>query len=331
MSPLPIIYEIDVQIAITLASIGYLGEFCTIDQKRQKMSDALQQPDLPTKAQWSIVWGPAENASTYGLWYIAAGTDAHGDRSLAVVIRGTQMGRLESLKLDRELPLDPIPFVDRSAPAGARTSRGFNTEFTSLLAAIDGPSGLSGSQFLAKELSANPDLKVKVVGHSLGGATAPIMAMWLRSEFNAKHVRPFPFGGQSPGNAEFAKWYSDAFPKVPTRYVNKLDVCPLMFAELPQLKQMWGPEVECPVYVRDVVDAAEIYMLAERIEYAPTARAHVYDGTMYNVSGPWAWEHEASAQHEHFFYMHMAGIPLEVIRRGLGPGWAPPPGDGGCG
>ena len=52
---------------------------------------------------------------------------------------------------------------------------------------------------------------------------------------------------------------------------------------------------------------------------------------MYNVSGPWAWEHEASAQHEHFFYMSMSGIPLSVIRKGLGPAWSPPPGTGNCG
>jgi hypothetical protein len=45
----------------------------------------------------------------------------------------------------------------------------------------------------------------------------------------------------------------------------------------------------------------------------------------------WAWEHEASAQHEHFFYMHMSGIPLSVIRKGLGPTWSPPPGTGNCG
>ena len=87
MSPLPIAYEVDVQIAITLASVSYVGEWCTNDQKRKKMSDALKQPDLPTKTQWQIVWGPAEEASNYALWYIAAGEDAQGDRALAVVTR----------------------------------------------------------------------------------------------------------------------------------------------------------------------------------------------------------------------------------------------------
>src|SRR5664279_506539 len=144
MSPLPIRYEIDVQIAITLASVSYVGEWCTNDQKRRKMSEALQQPDLPTQGQWQIVWGPAEYASNYALWYIAAGEDGQGDRALAVVIRGTHMGRLESLALDGKLDLVPIPFDDPTAPSGARVSQGFAVEFTSLLGAIDEPSQLSG-------------------------------------------------------------------------------------------------------------------------------------------------------------------------------------------
>ena len=56
-----------------------MGEWCTNDQKRKKISDALQQPDLPTKTQCQIVWGPAEHASNYALWYVAAGEDGGCD------------------------------------------------------------------------------------------------------------------------------------------------------------------------------------------------------------------------------------------------------------
>jgi len=59
--------------------VSYVGEWCTNDQKRKKISDALQQPDLPTKTQCQIVWGPAEHASNYALWYVAAGEDGGCD------------------------------------------------------------------------------------------------------------------------------------------------------------------------------------------------------------------------------------------------------------
>jgi triacylglycerol lipase len=199
------------------------------------------------------------------------------------------------------------------------------------LKAVDPKTGLSGDQFLSERLSANPDLDVKVIGHSLGGATAPIMAMWIRSEFPQVDARPFPFGGQTPGNAQFAQWYGDAFPKVPTRYLNDLDLCPLMFSELSRIKTIWGTEVPCPDYVKAALDYWLVEMEMKGIAYATTDRAHVYEGKMYNVSGPWAWEHEASAQHEHLYYMFNAGIALSVIRKGLGPTWSPPPGTGPCG
>src|SRR3954465_11024763 len=112
------------------------------------MSDALQQPDLPTNARWNIVWGPAEYEPTYTLWYIAEGRDAQGRPLLGVVIRGTQMKRLESLRLDGELALAPVPFSGAAVPADARVSTGFAAEFTNLLKAVDQRTKLTGDQFL---------------------------------------------------------------------------------------------------------------------------------------------------------------------------------------
>jgi hypothetical protein len=47
--PGPIIFEVDVQIALSLASIGYLGEGASNDVKFKLMTAALKQPDLPTE------------------------------------------------------------------------------------------------------------------------------------------------------------------------------------------------------------------------------------------------------------------------------------------
>ena len=78
-------------------------------------------------------------------------------------------------------------------------------------------------------------------------------------------VRPFPFGGQTPGNAQFAKWYGDAFSTVPTRYVNDLDVCPLMFSELSKMKTVWGADVPCPDYIKAAIEYALFDMAAKGI------------------------------------------------------------------
>ena len=71
--------------------------------------------------------------------------------------------------------------------------------------------------------------------------------------------------------------------------------------------------------------AFEQIMKDRHIRYVSTPGARVFEGQIYNLSGLGSWETEASAQHEHFYYMYLAGIPLKVIRGGLGPKWSPPP------
>jgi len=327
--PGPIIFEADVQIAIVLASIGYLGEGTPTDEKHQLMSAALRQPDLPTGGRWRIVWGPAEwptgTEPSTSLWYIAAGLDAQGDPALGIVIRGTQMSVWESKKLDLELELVPIPFADPTAPADVRVAQGFAKEIRNLFAAVDLRSGLSGEQFLRQYVStSSPRPKVKVIGHSLGGATSPIFSLWVKSLFPDLEVRPFPFGGQSPGNRAFADWYANAFAPWPSRYINRLDVTWMMFAELAQIKTMWGGP-DCPEWVKLLIDGVEELLRFEQLCYASTAGPHIFEGALYDLSGDGAWEMEARAQHEHLYYMFLSGIPLQVIRNGLGPKWSPPP------
>ncbi len=321
--PGPIVFEVDVQIALSLASIGYLGEGALNSEKFTLMSAALKQPDLPMHGRWQIVWGPAEGETS--LWYMAAGPDAQGHPALAIVIRGTQMNLPASLKLDRELDLEPVPWADPGAPPGVLISQGFKQEMINLLLAVDPRSGLTAVQFLRKLLgTAGPTPNIKVIGHSLGGATAPIASLWVKHEFPELEIRPFPFGGQSPGNQAFADWYTGAFARWPSRYVNDLDATPMMFAELEAMKKLWGrPSI--PMWLRLLLDGVERIMKERQIRYVPTPRARVFEGHLYDVSGLGSWEAEASAQHEHLYYMYLSGIPLDVIRNGLGPSWSPPP------
>ena len=322
--PGPIIFEVDVQIAITLACIGYLAEGGSPAEKYAAMGKGLRQPDLPTAGRWRIVWGPAEADSS--LWYMAVGPDGQGQPALAVVIRGTQMKLPASLKLDRELELVPLPFEAPTAPPDARISKGFAQELRNLLVAVDPQSGLTGEQFLRKLTGApGAPRQAMVIGHSLGGATAPILSMWLKQQFPALAVRPFPFGGQSPGNQAFAHWYEAAIAPWPSRYTNRLDATWMMFAEFQQMKTLWPGGPSCPPWLTLLIDAVEIDMAARKIRYASTQRPRIFEGALYDLSGLGAWEKEASAQHEHLYYMFLAGIPLQVIRNGLGPQWSPPP------
>jgi Lipase (class 3) len=309
--------DADVQIAITLASLTYLAENQPASEMREAIVSHLEQPDLPTANKWKVVWGPAVNDPN--MWYIARGPNSLGEKSLALVIRGTNMTSLASLRQDAELTL--VPFADPNTPADVRIAQGFADAFNRLIAATDAH-GVSAFAFLARTLEVGTALDV--VGHSLGGAMAPIVALAARRFFAQTKVRAFPFGGQTPGNAAFADWYVESFRDQPSRWINDIDIIPMWYAELDQMTKLYGPSgPPCPDYIKLLV-----LTITNRHEYAPLRGEHRYRGVQYRKPGSkwFAWEEEASQQHNHLYYMYLTGIPTEVIDRRLGPPWSPPPG-----
>lgn len=78
---------------------------------------------------------------------------------------------------------------------------------------------------------------VAVAGHSLGGALAPVLAMYMvdtASTWNTVSgsittIQAWPTAGPTPGNADFATYYQNNFPNIAANYTSKyntLDVIP---------------------------------------------------------------------------------------------------------
>lgn len=68
------------------------------------------------------MWVPAIADASF--WYIAQGPDAGGKPSYAIVVRGTTLLSIQSLKEDFEVTLKPLPFTDPTAPADVRIAKG---------------------------------------------------------------------------------------------------------------------------------------------------------------------------------------------------------------
>lgn len=309
----------DVQVAITLASVAYLDEGKPIDEKKHRMLEALAVPDLPTAGAWELIWGPADYDTA--LWFIVAGRSARGIPSVAVVIRGTQMSLYESLKEDLPRKLVPLPFDGQKVPTGVLVSAGFRDEYTRLLTALDvtrGGSWLGAVDFLRKYLAAHSDVaEMHVIGHSLGGAVAPIMAMRLQWVFPKLTVRPFPIAGQSPGNEYFAQWYCTTFPKQYSRWINRLDVGPMMFGEMQQLMDSWAGGPQCPLTVKGLIK----FFWNDYRYYRSLPNPFVFEGTLYPSAAddPDPWTTQTHYQHEHLYYLWMSGVHLDVINRSFLP------------
>jgi hypothetical protein len=310
----------DVKVAITLASIGYEGEGQGLPWKLKLMTEKLEHADLPTAGNWTITFGPVEFESD--LWFVAEGPDSSGAPTLALVIRGTQMHRWASIKQDLELGLRDLPFPVPGADPEVKVSHGFANAFDRLVRATD-YGGQNALGFLKSRLGegAGPE-SIHVIGHSLGGALAPMVGIWVKTQFPARSVRVYPFGGQSTGNDRFVHLYLSTFPDQPSRWITSLDVTPLMFADLDKLKGYW-PDLPPPHDVNWLVD----HLRGWWSQYRSTPDACVFPAAMYMhfVDDPKAWTTQTHQQHEHKYYMWLAGVPLAAIRSAFGA-WTPPPG-----
>lgn len=131
----PMARDLDVKVAITLASVGYEGEGVLLAKKHALMTRALEDADLPTAGRGTITRGPAEFETD--LWFVAEGPDASEAPTLALVIRGTQMHRWASIKQDLELGLCDLPFTMPGADPEVKVSHGFANAFDRLLRASD--------------------------------------------------------------------------------------------------------------------------------------------------------------------------------------------------
>jgi hypothetical protein len=320
MTDVPTPRDPDVKVAITLASVGYEGEGQLLARKLALMAKTLEHPDLPTAGKWTITWGPVEFETD--LWFVAEGPDASGSPTLALVIRGTQMHRWASIKQDLMLGLRLLPFAVPGADPEVKVSHGFADAFDRLVRAAD-YGGQNALGYLRGRLGdgGGPE-RIHVIGHSLGGALAPMVGVWLKTEFPARTVRVFPFGGQSTGNDRFRDLYRSMFHGQYSRWITSLDVTPLMFAELDKVKGYW-PGLEPPAYVDVLVnDLRGLWS-----QYRSTPDAFVFPAAMYmyRVGDPNAWNTQTHQQHEHRYYMWLAGVPQDAIRSAFGA-WSPPPG-----
>lgn len=206
-------------------------------------------PEFP--GTWQLLWGPQATTDNSNLMFAAAYIDSSSGQPFfaAVVVRGTdtaeatdELALLQQLNQDMNAGLQPKwPYSTPNNPGNARIAQGtLDCLQKKLLPMTDPTTKQTVDNCIAAYVKDNPGMPVVVTGHSLGGCQAAVMATYLASVLpNGTKIVPNTFAAPTPGNPDFATMYGKNFSWCP-RWYNNLDLVPMAYANLEDMKQLWN-------------------------------------------------------------------------------------------
>jgi hypothetical protein len=258
-----------------LAFISYLGEDVTgsDDDVERKLYPCLQselarQPI--TQGRWALAWGPAVYKFAIGdlddnMMYVVRDQENAGH--LAIAVRGTNAKSiLDWLVEDFDVD-DQVSWDYGNPPEEAKISKG-TSEGLKILQTMTAASGPVPdqilSEFLAGEVKNNPSpkLEIDVVGHSLGGALAPALALWLADTQSTwdpagkAEIGVYALAGPTPGNTEFASYYASRIGERTDRIHNPYDIVPLAWNDqtMKTMADLYEPVTRADRIERELID-----------------------------------------------------------------------------
>ncbi len=269
--------DADVQLAATFAFSTYIGELLTspqplIAEQELALFQGALDHDLPG---WEVVWGPVLYRfpiTKSGLYdnFVAV---ARRDDRYVVAIRGTNGHApldwvFEDFWLTPEEEWARFAGIDKPHRLNPKMTHGTYLGVSKLLflparGSVPGQ-GQTLIQFLNGALAAGGDAAVMVTGHSLGGALAPTVALYLKDTqgrpdgwdpAGGASLTCVAFAGPTPGNADFARYLDQRLGTDATRVLNPLDIVPMAWAGLDDIAGVYG-DIQHPVHPSEVDEIA---------------------------------------------------------------------------
>lgn len=234
-------------IAATAADPRPSGETLAAQEQRITYGVKQQLADtrLTTLGVWQLRW-LALSPDNANMAYLAQNTS--GANQFAVVVRGTNANAVDMMEDLDVGTVVPFNIGSTTAPPTS-VSKGAMAAFTQLMRMSNtlGPTIGTLEQAVASALvgsGAPPGATVFVIGHSLGGCLATMLAVYLRSRPGGTTAPKFgvlTFAAPTAGLADFAKQFNDVDWAVNDGYVNAYDMVPLAWESLSTAASWYPP------------------------------------------------------------------------------------------
>ena len=152
---------------------------------------------------WSPVWAGLSSDGAY-MAYIAHNEQATNE--YAVVIRGTDFDILSN---DWD---DFYVWETAAFPTGGRIAQGISDAHNQLITAAGSSGRTLGAELAARVVSGGRGSTIFVTGHSLGGALATTVALYLQAALPQAVFQVYTFASPTAGLTDFAGIYDQTFP-----------------------------------------------------------------------------------------------------------------------
>lgn len=257
------------QLAVTAGTQRPSGE--TTEQQQTRIYNGinalLTNKDLATNGEWEAVWvGLTDDRAN--LAYIAQNTSQN---AFAVCLRGTEVDSLIDLAEDLDVG-SVVQFTDGpSYSEPVYISNGANEAFTEVTSAVYVPDNTNLLQALTSLLGDAPSQPtLYIIGHSLGGAMATTVALYLAAQkwANQPTFAVYTFAAPTAGLQSFADCFDSVFGSVSERYYNAWDAVPAAWANssMTDMQNSFYPSIVTnpqgpgPAQNQDVVNKLNNYM-----------------------------------------------------------------------